>query len=93
MKSTLRFTIAIVLGILALRAAGAPTAVTGVGAAFSPLLPNTPYRVFNDLMKQSSVFVPYAVSTGTWVPYRQWGINISLGADLYPTTLPTNIYA
>lgn len=52
----------IVVGILAaliLGAVGAPTAVNGVGTALNQLLPNSPYRVFNDLMKQSAVFVPY----------------------------------
>lgn len=79
--------------MLALLATASPTAVTGIGTTLNRLLPNSPYRVFNDLMKQSAVFVPYQVSTSSWIPGRKWNYNLSMGADLYPTILASTIYA
>lgn len=71
-----------------------PTPIDGVGTTLPLLLPTTPYRLFNDLMKQSTVFVPYEVSTSTWIPGRKWGgYNLSLGPGLYPTVLEQHIYA
>jgi hypothetical protein len=59
MASTFSMIVVGILAVLILGAVGAPTAVNGVGTALNQLLPNSPYRVFNDLMKQSAVFVPY----------------------------------
>ncbi len=70
-----------------------PTLVEGVGTTMSVLTPNSPYRVFNDLMKQSSVFVPYDLDTTKWVPNRKWGFNLTMGNNLYPSTLPNKVYA
>jgi len=78
--------------ILIVVAAG-PTPVTGVGTALPQLLPSSPYRVFNDLMKQSATFVPYKTNNYNWIPGWQWNQNLTLGNDLYPSSLETSIYA
>jgi hypothetical protein len=86
--------ILILLAFLVSIVSSKPMPVNGVGTTLPLVLPSSPYRLFNDLMKQSTVFVPYEVSTSTWIPGRKWGgYNLSLGADLYPTALDTHIYA
>jgi hypothetical protein len=93
MKRTIEFGALILFALMLAGVVAQPTPVIGVGTTLNQLIPTTPYRIFNDLMKQSAVFVPYQVSTYTWIASRKWGYNLTLGNDLYPTTLATNIYA
>lgn len=60
-----------------------------------PILPQpTPYRVFNDLMKQSAPLVAYILQWGSVGRYWNYRLNLIGGNDhQYPYSLDTNIYA
>lgn len=64
------------------------------GTTLPFLTTNSPYRVFNDLMKQSAPFVPYQYIYGKISRY--WGYNLTLINGLahqYPAILATKVYA
>ena len=83
----------VLMALVAAASAAGAQPVKGLGTTLNHLTSTSTYRVFNDLMKQSTVFVPYEI-TWSWVPGRKWGgYNLAFGNDLYPTSLDYRVYA
>lgn len=59
-----------------------------IGTVLPLLTADSRYRVFNDLMKQSTKFEAYSINYG-----RQWNSQVNIGLELYPRFLPINIIA
>ena len=70
------------------------TPIKAQGTTLPQLTSSSPYRVFNDLMKQAIPFVPYQYIWGGISRY--WGYNLTFINGLthqYPASLATNVYA
>jgi len=66
-----------------------------MGTTLPQLSSSSPYRVFNDLMKQSLPLVPYNTYYGTTIG-RYWGYTLNYINGLshqYPASLPSNVFA
>jgi hypothetical protein len=62
----------------------------GVGTTLPQLNDNVKYRIFNDLFKQSTVFVPYKFMYGSFG--RAWADKLNNTDELYPKNL-SKLYA
>jgi len=70
------------------------TPIKAQGTTLPQLTSSSPYRVFNDLMKQAVPFVPYQYIYGGISRY--WGYNLDFINGLahqYPASLALNVYA
>ena len=74
-------------------AAFATAPLSAVGTTLPSLNVNPPYRVFNDLQKQSYHFVAYTMPSWSWVSSRYWNHNLAFRSDNYPSSLDPNVYA
>lgn len=73
--------------------AAAAQPISGLGTTLPQLTVNSPYRVFNDLMKQSTAFVAYGIPSWSWIAGRAWGTTLTQRSDFYPAFLDYHIYA
>jgi hypothetical protein len=89
-----KLTILFILALLLAVSRSVTSPIDALGTTLPPLWTSLNYRVFNDLMKQSSQFVPYQFIWGGISRY--WGYNLTNINDQshqYPAALTANVYA